>query len=260
MLLGERHHLFLPLDAVYFQCVIPDLLPSTVRQISGHDSFGKRQVHLRWEASGGRMAARSSLLLSSLAQGLPIALFTFVLCFSVSVILLALMEPWVLRGWARRFLSPERTRPRDTRRARRVLMSVPREQQEEAPQKQGRSITHDRAEGTATRESSGGEWHCDADLGGRGHAQQSMNSTAEESPAAAGRIEHEDVQDQGAYDRIRVSTQHKDLSWTRPDCVNHSKFSRYLAAKAARAARAARNEREKRDGRQERGSAWQAMR
>ena len=206
------------------------------------------------------MAARSSLLLSSLAQGLPIALFTFVLCFSVSVILLALMEPWVLRGWARRFLSPERTRPRDTRRARRVLMSVPREQQEEAPQKQGRSITHDRAEGTATRESSGGEWHCDADLGGRGHAQQSMNSTAEESPAAAGRIEREDVQDQGAYDRIRVSTQHKDLSWTRPDCVTHSKFSRYLAAKAARAARAARNEREKRDGRQERGSAWQAMR
>ena len=50
------------------------------------------------------MAARSSLLLSSLAQGLPIALFTFVLCFSVSVILLALMEPRVLRGWARRFL------------------------------------------------------------------------------------------------------------------------------------------------------------
>ena len=218
------------------------------------------------------MAARWSLLLSSLAQGLPIALFTFVLCFSVSVILLALMEPRVLRGWARRFLesradeatghtasdwSPERTRPRDTRRARRVLMSVPREQQEEAPQKQGRSITHDRAEGTATRESSGGEWHCDADLGGRGHAQQSMNSTAEESPAAAGRIEREDVQDQGAYDRKRVSTKHKDLSWTRPDCVQHSKFSRYLAAKAARAAR---NEREKRDGRQERGSAWQAMR
>jgi uncharacterized membrane protein len=33
------------LDAVYFQCVIPDLLPSTVRQISGQDMVASRKKY-----------------------------------------------------------------------------------------------------------------------------------------------------------------------------------------------------------------------
>ena len=203
------------------------------------------------------MAARLPLLLSSLVQGLPIASFAFILSFLVSVLLFALMEPGVLREWARRFQSQERTMPRDTRRARRMLMCVPPEQQDKAPRKQGRSTTHHRAQGAATREGSGGKWHCDTDLIGRGHAQQSINSTAEESPATAGRIEREDVQDQGVHEGVRVFSKQKDLSWTRPECVRHSAFSRYLAAKAARAAR---EKRQKRDGFKERASTWQMMR